>query len=140
MTFWLESGTGCKLGKVLDPLELQEIDLTWTVDTSIDNLAILNERQMPQATHFVDLMRYLVGDIDKDSIQALAVGPQQMKLNDMAEAPLAEHPVSQQSITLTAMCRLLTSKHTMLSSWPTLWSSRNFMDDLVQHGFYSAHL
>ncbi len=46
-----------------------------------------------QATHFVDLMRYLVGNIDKDTIQALAVGPHQMKLADMAPPPLAEHPV-----------------------------------------------
>lgn len=46
-----------------------------------------------QATHFVDLMRYLVGNIKKDSIETLAVGPHQMKLNDMAKPPLAEHPV-----------------------------------------------
>ena len=39
-------------------------------------------------------MRYLVGNIKKDSIQTLAVGPDQMKLNDMAEPPLAEHPVT----------------------------------------------
>ena len=47
-----------------------------------------------QATHFVDLMRYLVGNIQKDTIQTLAVGPHQMKLNDMAKPPQAEHPVS----------------------------------------------
>ena len=38
-------------------------------------------------------MRYLVGNIKKDSIETLAVGPQQMKLQDMAKPPLAEHPV-----------------------------------------------
>lgn len=47
-----------------------------------------------QATHFVDLMRYLVDDIDKNSIQAMAVGPQQMILEDMAPPPQAEHPVN----------------------------------------------
>ena len=46
-----------------------------------------------QATHFVDLMRYLVGDIDKDTIQGMAVGPQ-LPLYDMAKPPEAEHPVS----------------------------------------------
>ena len=38
-------------------------------------------------------MRYLVDDIDKDSIMAMAVGPKQMILNDMAPDPEAEHPV-----------------------------------------------
>lgn len=52
-----------------------------------------------QATHFVDLMRYLVGNIEKDSIQALAVGPHQMKLADMAPPPLAEHPVRHLPVT-----------------------------------------
>ena len=46
-----------------------------------------------QATHFVDLMRYLVGDIDKDTIRGMAVGPQ-LPLYDMAKPPEAEHPVS----------------------------------------------
>ena len=47
-----------------------------------------------QATHFVDLMRHLVGDIDKDTIKAMSVRPDQMKLNDMAPPPEAEHSVS----------------------------------------------
>lgn len=38
-------------------------------------------------------MRYLVGDIDKDTIQAMSVRPDQMILNDMAPPPEAEHPV-----------------------------------------------
>lgn len=50
-----------------------------------------------QATHFVDLMRYLVGEIDKDTIQAIAVRPDQMILEDMAPPPEAEHPVSSQT-------------------------------------------
>ena len=36
-----------------------------------------------QATHFVDMMRYLGGEIERDSIQAIAVGP---------DYPLAEMP------------------------------------------------
>ena len=39
-------------------------------------------------------MRYLVDDIDRDSIMAMAVGPKQMILSDMAPDPEAEHPVS----------------------------------------------
>ena len=54
-----------------------------------------------QATHFVDLMRYLVDDIDKDSILAMAVGPKQMILEDMAKPPEAEHPVSKAPLRLS---------------------------------------
>ena len=47
-----------------------------------------------QATHFVDLMRYLSGgDIIRESIQAVAVGPD-MPLKQMPAHPQAEHLVS----------------------------------------------
>lgn len=47
-----------------------------------------------QATHFVDLMRYLSGgDIIQESIQAVAVGPD-MALKEMPAHPQAEHLVS----------------------------------------------
>ena len=47
-----------------------------------------------QATHFVDLMRYLSGgDIVQESIQAVAVGPA-MPLKEMPAHPQAEHLVS----------------------------------------------
>ena len=47
-----------------------------------------------QATHFVDLMRYLSGgDIVQESIQAVAVGPD-MALKEMPAHPQAEHLVS----------------------------------------------
>ena len=46
-----------------------------------------------QATHFVDLMRYLSGgDIIQESIQAVAVGPD-MALREMPAHPQAEHLV-----------------------------------------------
>ena len=45
-----------------------------------------------QATHFVDLMRYLGGEIVQESIKAVAVGPA-LPLSDMAKAPQAEHEV-----------------------------------------------
>ncbi|DBA89671.1 hypothetical protein WJX79_009585 [Trebouxia sp. C0005] len=46
-----------------------------------------------QATHFVDLMRYLSGgDIIQESIQAVAVGPD-MALKEMPAHPQAEHLV-----------------------------------------------
>ena len=45
-----------------------------------------------QATHFIDLMRYLAGDIALPSIQALALGPG-VPLSDMAAAPDGEHEV-----------------------------------------------
>ena len=49
---------------------------------------------MEQATHFVDLMRYLAGgDIVQESIQAVAVGPD-MPLKEMPAHPQAEHLVS----------------------------------------------
>lgn len=48
---------------------------------------------MEQATHFVDLMRYLSGgDIIQESIQAVAVGPD-MALKEMPAHPQAEHLV-----------------------------------------------
>ena len=48
---------------------------------------------MEQATHFVDLMRYLSGgDIIQGSIQAVAVGPD-MPLKEMPAHPQAEHLV-----------------------------------------------
>ena len=47
-----------------------------------------------QATHFVDLMRYLsAGNIVQESIQAVAVGPD-MALKEMPAHPQAEHLVS----------------------------------------------
>ena len=47
-----------------------------------------------QATHFVDLMRYLSGgNIVQESIQAVAVGPD-MPLKQMPAHPQAEHLVS----------------------------------------------
>ena len=50
-----------------------------------------------QATHFVDLMRYLSGgDIIQESIQAVAVGPD-MPLKEMPTHPQAEHLVSHSS-------------------------------------------
>ncbi|KAK9832928.1 hypothetical protein WJX74_001899 [Apatococcus lobatus] len=45
-----------------------------------------------QATHFVDLMRYLCGELVPDSVQAKAIGPNMM-LSDMPAAPLAEHTI-----------------------------------------------
>jgi predicted dehydrogenase len=45
-----------------------------------------------QATHFVDLMRYLGGEIVQESIKAVAVGPS-LPLSDMAKPPQAEHEV-----------------------------------------------
>lgn len=48
---------------------------------------------MEQATHFVDLMRYLAGgDIIQESIKATAVGPS-MQLQQMPAHPMAEHLV-----------------------------------------------
>lgn len=55
---------------------------------------------MEQATHFVDLMRYLSGgDIVQESIQAVAVGPD-MPLKEMPPHPQAEHLVSLGLLTL----------------------------------------
>ena len=46
-----------------------------------------------QATHFVDLMRYICGEIKEETIQAVAIGPN-MKLGDLPSPPKAEHMVS----------------------------------------------
>ncbi len=45
-----------------------------------------------QATHFVDLMRYLGGEIDKESIIAMAIGPD-YPLTQMPKEPDAETTV-----------------------------------------------
>ena len=45
-----------------------------------------------QATHFVDMHRYLGGEIDRDSIQAIAVGPD-YPLLQMPKHPEGEHLV-----------------------------------------------
>ncbi|KAK9820801.1 hypothetical protein WJX74_005451 [Apatococcus lobatus] len=45
-----------------------------------------------QATHFVDLMRYICGEIMEDTIRAVAVGPN-MKLGDLPSHPKAEHMI-----------------------------------------------
>ena len=45
-----------------------------------------------QATHFVDMMRYLGGEIDRTSIQAIAVGPD-YPLAEMPQHPEGEHLV-----------------------------------------------
>lgn len=45
-----------------------------------------------QATHFVDLMRYICGEIKEETIQAVAIGPN-MKLGDLPSHPKAEHMV-----------------------------------------------
>lgn len=47
-----------------------------------------------QATHFLDIMRYICGEIVPSSVQAHAVGPNMM-LSDMPVFPNAEHTVSQ---------------------------------------------
>ena len=45
-----------------------------------------------QATHFVDLMRLFGGEARKETIHALAAGPE-VVLSDMVPPPLAEHEV-----------------------------------------------
>ena len=47
---------------------------------------------MEQATHFVDLMRYLGGELDQQSIQAIAVDPD-YPLAAMPQSPDGEHQV-----------------------------------------------
>lgn len=62
-----------------------------------------------QATHFVDLMRYLSGgDIVQESIQAVAVGPD-MPLKEMPAHPQAEHLVN---VFSTLCCNLNTNNLT----------------------------
>ncbi|KAK9839342.1 hypothetical protein WJX84_000989 [Apatococcus fuscideae] len=50
------------------------------------------KRLLKLATHFVDLMRYICGEIREDTIRAVAVGPN-MKLGDLPAQPKAEHMV-----------------------------------------------
>ncbi|KAK9866478.1 hypothetical protein WJX84_008677 [Apatococcus fuscideae] len=45
-----------------------------------------------QATHFIDLMRYICGEISADTIHAVALGPN-LRLADMAPPPQSEHQV-----------------------------------------------
>lgn len=72
---------------------------------------------MEQATHFVDLMRYLSGgDIIRESIQAVAVGPD-MALREMPAHPQAEHLVRGPA---TLVCGTCACWHMLRprQSWP----------------------
>lgn len=56
------------------------------------NLHLSGGTIVEQATHFVDLMRYLGGEIEQESIQAIAVGPD-YPLSQMCSPPEGEHQV-----------------------------------------------
>lgn len=58
---------------------------------------------MEQATHFVDMMRYLGGEIDRESIQAIAVGPD-YPLAEMPKHPEGENLVSLQQPSQIGPC------------------------------------
>lgn len=47
---------------------------------------------MEQGTHFLDLMRHFGGEVQQETLQGIAVGPE-LKLRDMPEAPEGEHSV-----------------------------------------------
>jgi hypothetical protein len=50
-----------------------------------------------QGTHFLDLMRHFGGEVQQESLQGVAVGPE-LKLRDMPEAPEGEHSVRSKDV------------------------------------------
>eukprot|EP00891_Asterochloris_glomerata_P005060 jgi/Astpho2/5060/fgenesh1_pg.00071_%23_40_t len=82
-----------------------------------------------QATHFVDLMRFFCGEIEQDSVQAVAVGPQ-AKLSDMPAPPAAEAEASLCSGTSTTARH--PSRHACTAPEPETWDAAAAHTELHQ--------